>query len=147
MVSFRPPMRTSSCVCLLLPLKCWFLAPDKILTIYPLAFFSIFLLAPHICMCVRVYALCVCMWMYVFVCIHSCLCVRPCVRACVHACVCVCPHFNHLLVCRWSMHRICVCICVFVYMYVYMYVCMYEFYIEVLLRSVFMRLAMLTVSE
>ena len=55
-------------------------------------------------MCIRVRYVCVCVWM--FVCMHVCVCMRvPCVCVCMRVpcvCVCVCMH-----VC------VCVCVCVF----------------------------------
>ena len=46
----------------------------------------------HVCVCARVYVMCVCdcVCVCVNVCMYMCVCVRVCVRVYVRVCVCVC---------------------------------------------------------
>ena len=94
----------------------------------------------HVCMCVCVYV-CVCVHVCVRACVHTCMCVHVCarvyvrvcvyvrVRACVHTCVCVhvCVHMCTCVhVCILCVHvcvRACLCVCVRVRACVYVRVC------------------------
>ena len=70
----------------------------------------------YVCICVYIYVyICVCMCVYVCMYVCVCTCVYVCLYICVGVCVCI-----YLCVCLCVC--ICVCVCVYIYIYIYIYV-------------------------
>ena len=68
----------------------------------------------HVCECVRMYVVSMCVCAYVRVCVRVCAYVRVCIHVCVCVCVCasVCACMWLVCVCTYVCAYVCVCVCV-----------------------------------
>ena len=81
--------------------------------------FPAVLIGTRVYPCIAVSGLCVCMFVYIYVCMDVCVCVYVCTYVCLCVCMygCVCVH---VCVCA------CVCVCVCMCMWVWVYACVCE---------------------